>query len=342
MTIVNLMLGAYRGGLEQAAIDYAESLAAAQLPTLNILSPGSWAAEEFARRGLPFSTLVQRGGWDIFAARRLRKMAEAAEASAVICHGNRALSLALLSRAPMKKIAVAHNYKTRRFCFADAALAVALDARERLIENGMQASSVHYVPNMVRISEMTQCPPVREPPIIGSMGRFVPKKGFEIYLDALAILAREGVPFRAVLGGGGPEEHRLRQRLALRGLADHVTLSGWVENKTEWFAGIDIFVLPSHHEPFGIVLIEAMAACLPVISTDSTGPREIIRDGEDGMLFPVADAESLAARLRTALSDPAATRAMGERGYARVAEQFSQEAMVRRLKTALDAILTGN
>lgn len=342
MTIVNLMLGCERGGLEQAAVDYAEALAQAQIPSLNILPGDSWVSQEFDKRGLPWSPLRQQGGWDFLAARRLKKLVERAGASAAICHGNRALSIALLSHTKMKKIAVAHNYKTRRFRWADAGLAVTLDARERLIENGMDAKHVHYVPNMVRIGELPTRKPFGAPPMIGTMGRFTGKKGFEVYLDALSILARQGVKFRATLGGGGPDENKLRQRIALRNLTDHVTMPGWVEDKAAWFNDVDIFVLPSHHEPFGIVLIEAMAAGLPVISTDSVGPREIIRDGEDGVLFPVADATALAEHLRTMLADGNATHALGQRGYARVADQFSQCAMSRRLKNALDTILTGN
>lgn len=342
MTIVNLMLGCERGGLEQAAIDYAEALAQAQIPSLNIFPRDSWVGQEFDRLGLPWQPFRQQGGWDILAARRLRKMVEKAGASAAICHGNRALSIALLSRTNMKKIAVAHNYKTRRFCWADAGLAITLDARERLIENGMKASRVHYVPNMVRVGELPVRKPFGTPPMIGSMGRFTGKKGFDVYLDALSILARRGVAFRATLGGGGPDENKLRQRLALRGLTEQVSMPGWVENKQDWFDHIDIFVLPSHHEPFGIVLIEAMAAGLPVVSTDSVGPREIIRNGQDGVLFPVADATALANKLEALIADPQSALSMGQRGHARVAEQFSQCAMSKRLKSALDAILTGN
>lgn len=342
MTIINLMLGCERGGLEQAAVDYAEALAQASLPTLNVLPPNSWVGEAFDQRGLPWVPLRQQGGWDIFAARRLKKLAEQHGASAAICHGNRALSIALLSGAKMKKIAVAHNYKTRRFCWADASLAVTLEARERLIENGMEAHRVHYVPNMVRVDALPDRQPFRTPPMIGTMGRFTGKKGFEIYLDALSILNRRNIKFRAVLGGGGPDEHKLRQRLALRNLTEQVSMPGWVENKRDWFDALDVFVLPSHHEPFGIVLIEAMAAGVPVISTDAVGPREIIRHGEDGMLFPVADAMELADQLEAMLADDNAARALGARGHARVADQFSQAAMTRRLKAALDAILTGN
>ncbi len=342
MTVINMMLGRERGGLEQAAIDYAEALTSAGIPSLHILSPDSWASKEFDTLGLPWTGLEQRGGWDIFAACRLKHIAVNAGASAAICHGNRALSMALLSRAPMQVIGVTHNYRTRRFYAADAALAITLDARERLIETGMPPHRVHYVPNMVRVGDLPVRAPRRTPPLIGTMGRFMAKKGFDIFLDALAILHREGVAFQAILGGDGPEEHRLRQRIALRELNDHVTMPSWIEDKKAWFAGIDIFVLPSHHEPFGIVLIEAMAAGVPVVSSDAVGPREIIRDGEDGLLFPVADAEALAERLRRVLDDPEAAKAMGERGHARVYDQFSEAAMVRNLKHALGVILTGN
>lgn len=342
MTIINLMLGRERGGLEQSAIDYAEALHMAGIPSMSIIARDGWMSGELKKLGIDARSLTQHGGWDRIAARNLRKMIANLEGEAVICHGNRALSLALLSGTDARIIAVAHNHRNKRFPRAHSGIAITLDARERLIGVGMPAAKVHHLPNMVRVGSLPERTAFRTPPVIGTMGRFVPKKGFEVFIDALAILKKQGVEFQASLGGGGPEENALRQRLALRDLNACVTMPGWVEDKDTWFQGLDVFVLPSHHEPFGIALIEAMGAGIPVISTDTVGPREIIRDGEDGLLFPVADAEALATRLAQVLADPGSAKIMGERGHARVSDQFSQGAFTKRLQSALDTILTGN
>ena len=340
--ILNLMLGRARGGLEQAALDYAEALAAAGRPALTVVAPDSWADTELARRTLPYTTLGQRGPWDIAAAWKLRRLAARHRAPALICHGNRALALAQLARTRGRIVAVAHNEKTKRFRRTHAVLAITLAARAALTAQGIPAHRIHHLPNMVRLAPPMTRDGQRQPPVIGSMGRFVPKKGFEILIEALRLLKQEGVAFQASLGGGGPEEHALRQRLVLAELESTLTLPGWIGDKHAWFQSLDLFVLPSHHEPFGIVLIEAMAEGLPVIATASDGPREILRDGVDGMLVPVGDARAMADALKALLADAAAARAMGERGYQRVADAYSLSAMSHRLTTALDAILTGN
>jgi len=195
---------------------------------------------------------------------------------------------------------------------------------------------------MVRIADMAARMPMRTPPVIGSMGRFVEKKAFPLMVEALALLHQRGVDFRAVIGGGGDEEAMLRQQIASHGLNEKMSLAGWVQNKAEFFAGMDLFVLPSHHEPFGIVLIEAMAASVPVLSTASEGPREIIQPGVNGALTPLNDAPAMADALAQLMANPAQTATMGAQGRADVAQRYSPQAMAGRLKTALDTILTGN
>lgn len=327
------MLGAKRGGLEQAAIDYAEALAHAGVPAHTVVAPDSWALEQMRKLGLSHSILKQLGGWDPLASRRLQKLADHHGATHIICVGNRALSIGLRTR--LKKIAVAQNYKTRRFHKADGCFAITRHAADTLVANGIAANRVHFLPNMARVGAKPDRPAFRTPPVIGTMGRFVAKKAFDVYLDALAELQRRNVRFTAVLGGGGDDEPALRARAA--GLP--VTFPGWITDKAAFFHSIDIFVLPSHHEPFGIVFIEAMAAGVPVVSTRSEGPREVLTDGVDGLLTPLGDAMALADALEKLLADESLTRAMADAGYALVRDHYSMPAMAARLQQALAGIL---
>jgi glycosyltransferase involved in cell wall biosynthesis len=339
--ILNLMLGKKRGGIEQAVLDYAEALACANLPNHTVVATGSWAAQQCAARNIPYTELKQRSGWDLIAAWKLRRLLR--DAGAVICHGNRALSLALLTHSRAKIIAVAHNYKTRRFQRADAVFAITHHAAETLQQAGMAAQRLHYMPNVAPApATAPQRPAFRTPPIIGSMGRFVAKKGFELYLDALAIVKQRGVAFHAQLGGAGEEEANVRAHCTQLGLDDCVTFTGWVESKEAFFSGIDVFVLPSHHEPFGIVMAEAMGAALPFISTASEGPREVITHGQDGWLTPLGNATALADAIIACLQNPAQAQQMGVRAHQAVLQNYSVNALATRLKNALPTILTGN
>jgi glycosyltransferase involved in cell wall biosynthesis len=89
-------------------------------------------------------------------------------------------------------------------------------------------------------------------------------------------------------------------------------------------AALDLLVCPSIREPFGMVLVEAMAAGRPVIASDSGGPPEIVEHGESGLLFKTGDAAELAEAVLRLLRDPALAARLATRGRARVAERFTR------------------
>ena len=93
---------------------------------------------------------------------------------------------------------------------------------------------------------------------------------------------RRAPRFVPSLPGKGRSARHSSASPTVHGLAGCAGFPGWVDDKPAFFAGIDVFCLPSHHEPFGIVLIEAMAQAMPIVATDSEGPSEILRDGIDG------------------------------------------------------------
>ena len=337
MTILNLMLGKKRGGLEQAALDYAEALQAANIPALSVITPAAWVEAQMVAAGVPHQSLANIARWDPLAILRLRRLAKRTKATAIICHGNRALTLALLAlRGRVKIIAVAHNYKVRRFAKADASFSITQHLADHLKTQG--AKNIQLMPNMVRIPHVPPHAAFRSPPIIGSMGRFVGKKRFELYVEALALLKSRAVKFKAVLGGDGEKADALRSLIHNHALEQQITMSGWVRDKAQFFADIDIFVLPSQHEPFGIVLIEAMAYGVPVVTTDSEGPREIVKHGEDALLVPRGDAVAMADAMEQLIKNEEKARIMTAAAHKKVARDYSLAAMAERLKAALTIV----
>jgi glycosyltransferase involved in cell wall biosynthesis len=115
---------------------------------------------------------------------------------------------------------------------------------------------------------------------------------------------------------------------------------GLQKNVQEWVQAMDVFVHASDHEPFGIVIIEAMALEKPVVASDTAGPSEIITPGVDGCLTPFGDAAALSAAILRYLSDPQLARRTGRAARER-AMQFSTESYARSLITALRE-LTGS
>lgn len=342
MKLLNAMFGCGKGGIEQAAYDYHEALALADVDVETLLQPTAQMRAAFDAAAMPTHTLKIRGDWDMLAARALRKHAQACGADGIICHGNRAVSIALKAlsgRIPV--IGVAHNYKIKkRFPKCDAVFCITRDLIEECVQLDMPRQKLFHLPNMTRLpSSITPRSALRDPVVIGSMGRFVEKKGMDIFLHSLAALRQHNIAFKAKLGGGGALEPLLRQQAAKLGIDDALEFSGWVADKQAFFASLDLFVLPSHHEPFGIVLIEAMAAGLPVITTDTEGPCEIITQHTDAVMVEKAKPYAMAQALRELIEQPEQALAIGRAARQTVAQHYDLPVFSARLKAVLQRLL---
>ena len=180
-------------------------------------------------------------------------------------------------------------------------------------------------------------------PLILAVGRLVPYKGFSYLIDALDLIKRQGKGFRAIIIGGGPEFPHLKQKIAEKGLVGDVELLGPLNFKEveRYFEKADIFVVPSVIEPLGqfdgipVVLFEAMAAKVPIVSTLVSGIPEAVKDGETGLLVKERDAESLAVAIRTLLDDPKLGERFGEAGFKRARRMFDLHKNVERLKQVI-------
>jgi glycosyltransferase involved in cell wall biosynthesis len=141
-------------------------------------------------------------------------------------------------------------------------------------------------------------------PVIVTAGRLVPVKDHRTLLKAFAELSNRR-PARLVIFGEGPLEAELRAFSGEFGIAGRVLFAGYVNDPASCYAVADVVVLSSTSEGFGNVLIEAMAAGVPVVSTDAPhGPREILADGRYGPLVPVGDPGALAAAIEATLDQP--------------------------------------
>ena len=141
-------------------------------------------------------------------------------------------------------------------------------------------------------------------PVVATAGRLVAVKDHSTLLRAFARLVAKR-PARLVLFGEGPLRPQLEAETAALGITSHVLFAGYVNDPAACYAAADLFVLTSTSEGFGNVLIEAMEAGVPVVSTDAPhGPREILADGRYGALVPVGDADALAAAMAEALDHP--------------------------------------
>ncbi|MEW9857045.1 glycosyltransferase family 4 protein [Novosphingobium sp. M1R2S20] len=155
-------------------------------------------------------------------------------------------------------------------------------------------------------------------PTIGAVGRLVPQKGFDRLIEAFGRCAAQIPEWRLIIWGEGPERASLEAQRDHLGLTDRILLPGVTREAGGWIGATDVFVLSSRFEGWGLVLSEAMAAGLPVISTDCEwGPSDMIEPGKSGVLVRNGDEAALAAalvqvcgneELRTSLGDAARKR----------------------------------
>ena len=172
-------------------------------------------------------------------------------------------------------------------------------------------------------------------PVILWAGRFMELKHPADAVRAAADLKSEGFPFSLVMVGGGEEEHLLKQLVHERGLDDVVRFTGFQkpEEVREYMEQADIFLFTSdHREGWGAVLNEAMNSGCAVIANEAAGAAPyLIKDGENGFLYPNGDYDCLKARVRRLLSDQTLRRALGSRAYETIRDVWNPQRAAEEL-----------
>lgn len=168
---------------------------------------------------------------------------------------------------------------------------------------------------------------------VGMIGHLAPIKGQEDFIRAAAAVSASRGDVEFIIAGedksrSGENRRQLERLIDDLNLSGSIHLIGWVDEVAKLLATLDLFVSPAHSEPFGLSIVEAMAAGVPVIATRSEGAREIIDDGQTGRLVPIGDAEGLAKTIEELLSDSEQGERLSERARRAARERFSLDRMV--------------
>lgn len=222
----------------------------------------------------------------------------------------------------------------------DCVVACSQGVREGLLKFHPYFRDARVIPNSVDLPAIRKRAqePLEHPwlddsiPILVAVGRLVEQKGFHHLLPALYLL-RENIPVRLWILGQGPLKPALEKQARELGISDGVQFLGFQPNPFKYMARADVFVLSSLWEGLPSVLVEAMGLGLPVVATRAPyGPQDVIQDGINGCLVPVADPEAMAESIEHLLCNAEERIRIQSTGKTWVEEKFSASCMSREFE----------
>jgi glycosyltransferase involved in cell wall biosynthesis len=169
-------------------------------------------------------------------------------------------------------------------------------------------------------------------PVVGAIGRLVPQKAMHVLIAATPALLEAHPALRVLIVGDGPLRADLEAQAARLGVAHAVRFAGYQEDVVSAYAAMDVFVLPSRDEGFGLVFLEAMAVGVPVVGTRVIGSEDAVEDGVTGLLVPYADPAALAAAVRGILASPDLAGRLRDTAAERVRRVYSREQCAARVE----------
>ena len=224
------------------------------------------------------------------------------------------------------------------FPFFDAVAPLSVELFDALKKIPAMASRLAYIPNGVDTDEIDDCQCIAKEIlkwrrngnfVVGYIGQLIPRKGLGTLLSAAAGLDPE-LNFRIALVGEGPQRTEL-EKMALRlGISHKIRFFGFREDRIAFLKGFDCFVLPSSLEGIPRCLMEAMAAGIPVLSSNIPGARQLIGNDENGRLFQVDDVPGLQRLLEQAIGTPQENRSPVASAHELIHSQFSSAKMAER------------
>ncbi len=171
-----------------------------------------------------------------------------------------------------------------------------------------------------------------------TIGRLVEVKGYDILIDIWNIVSKKYPDWILEIYGDGQERENLQNKIDALKLKEKIILKGFVKNVKKAYLESSIYILTSRSEGMPMVLLEAMSCGLPVVSFDSpTGPKDIIKDGEDGFLIKFGDIEKMAERIEELISNEEKRKQFGINARKNI-QRFSPEKIMNRWKNLFEEV----
>jgi glycosyltransferase involved in cell wall biosynthesis len=364
--VLHLFAVSALGGSELGARAYIARQPALDHQAL-FIEPEGPAAEHFAAAGIPVASLdvPLTGPWALYRAHRRLKAALQSDPPVLVhAYGLRPSLLMRFIQPRPPLVQAVHSIDRHRPAWqsyldretqkrVDRYLTNSRTAADFLAaERGVDHERIRVVPNGIDVEAVAAQSGERErmrntlgiPPasaLILTVANLREPKGLDVLIETAAVLAatKGAPPFVWLVAGTGPLGGDVAKELARRGLAERVRLIGFRADVPAVLAASDLFCLTSRREGVPVSILEAMAAARAVVATDVGGVKELVIDGETGLLTPGADEQALSRALLELLRDRGRADQLGRAGQERARSQFTLERAARAIAAVYAELL---
>jgi glycosyltransferase involved in cell wall biosynthesis len=328
--LLQTIAGAPHGGAELFFEDLASALARAGLAQHAVIRAVPDRARMLRSLGITVDTLPFAGPLDLYTPWRLRRIAHAFKPDVVLGWMNRACRA--MPTGPFARIGrLGGYYKLKYYASCDALICNTRDIRDYVVREGWPEDRAFHIPNFSPTEHARPLPrdsfaTPADAAIVLVLARLEAAKGIDTAISALAHLPR------AVLwiAGEGSLLSELERHAASCGVAERVRFLGWRTDRAELLRAADVCLVPSRHEPFGNVVVNAWSCGTPLVACRSQGPGALIADGDDGLLVPVDDPPAMAAAIARLLGDEDLRARLIAHGSAKAKNEYSEAVVAAR------------
>jgi len=343
MKITQIMLAKGFGGAERSFVDTSLALAA-RGHQVQAVCHKQFSKIELLQNvdGILLETVNAGSEWDFITPRKIAAKLRAFQSEIVhtqlkraAWHGGRAGKI-----AGVPVVAKLHNYVSlKRYKHIHTLFCTTRDQRQHVLNQNWPEDRVAVIPNFSRVRPAERVKESRKYPVkLLSYGRYVKKKGFDLLLRAFRGLLDSGVNAQLTIGGRGEELEALDALSNELKLFSSVKLGVWIDDVTTALDAADIFVLPSLDEPFGIVMLEAMARGVPIISTFTKGPGEVL-DETTARLVEVGSVEALTEAMKDCLQSPDQALERSKKALELYRSNYYQDAVLPRIESLYQKVV---
>jgi len=337
MRILHVLAGAQHGGAETACIDMCIAMHEAGQTIEVVTRANKVRVPRLRAAGIKVHCLPFGGKFDFYTTFAMKRIISGFKPDIIQSWMSRASDKTPRWNEAMKipryytVARLGGYYKLKYYQSIDFFVTITPAIKTYLQDQGVPADKVRHINNFAE-TELADEPASRaacgipdDAKLLFGLGRLHTSKAFDTLIKVAARM--EGVYLW--IAGEGPMRRELEDLIDKLGVSERVKLLGWRNDRAALFQASDICVFSSRYEPFGTVFVQSWAQKTPLVTTSADGPRQFVRDGQDGLVVDIDNEEQMQAAMQLLLDDSALASELVENGYQRYLNEFTKEKSVQ-------------